>query len=157
MQIVFEVLGEKQVNRDLLRIGEYAGDAAPAFSAIADLIMEETTEQFATEGGHASGGWAPLAESTQREKARLGFGSRGILERSLALEHSLTVRGDGNQILDVQPDGLDFGTSLRYGEFHQLGTSRMPQRRPVELTEDAKRRIVKVLQRWIMTGELATL
>lgn len=156
MQIVFEISGEKQVNRELLRVGEYAGDARPAFSAIADLIMDETAEQFASEGRHASGGWKPLADSTLREKARLGFGSRGILERTLDLERSLTVRGDANQILEIEPDALTFGSSLRYGDYHQLGRG-VPQRRPVELTEDARRRVVKVLQRWILTGEVAAL
>lgn len=153
MQIVFEISGEKQVNRELLRIGEYAGDAQPAFSAIADLIMDETAEQFATEGRHASGGWKPLAESTLREKARLGFGSRGILERTLALERSLTERGNANQILETTPDSLTFGTSLRYGDYHQLGRG-VPQRRPVELTESARRQVVKILQRWVLTGEV---
>lgn len=154
MRITIDISGDKQVNRELLRVGERAGDARPAFSVIADILMDETAEQFATQGAHASGGWQPLAPSTVREKQRAGFGARGILERTLALEKSLTMRGDANQILEIERDGMTFGTSLRYGEYHQLGRG-VPQRRPVELTEDARRRIVKVLQRFFLVGELA--
>lgn len=156
MRIVFEVAGDKQINREILRVGEHAGDARPAFSAIADYIMAETAEQFATAGGHASGGWKPLKPATILEKQRL-HQDNGILRRSLALEHSLTLRGDPNQILDVGRDELVFGSRLPYAGAHQNPRpgSRLPQRRPVELTSEARNRIVKVLQRWIMTGEVA--
>jgi hypothetical protein len=154
MRISIMVEGEKLVNREILRVGEHAGDARPAFSAIASLIIDETAQQFATEGAHGSGGWKPLAESTLREKRRLGFGSRGILERTLTLERSLTERGDPNMILEVSPDELAFGSRVGYGRYHQTGTTRLPQRQPFALNEEARRRIVKVLQAWIVTGEV---
>jgi hypothetical protein len=36
--------------------------------------------------------------------------------------------------------------------FHQLGTDRMPRRRPLELRETARRQILKRLQRWVVDG-----
>lgn len=157
MRIEISIAGDKQVNREILRVGERAVDAAPAFSAIADLLIEETAEQFATEGRHASGGWKPLKESTLREKEHAGFGGRGILERTLKLEDSLTKRGDSNMILEIGPAELAYGSRLPYAGAHQNPKpgSRLPQRRPVELTEDARRRVIKILQRWIMVGEVA--
>lgn len=157
MRIVFEVAGDRQISREILRVGEHAADAAPAFSAIADYMMGETAEQFATEGRHASGGWAPLKFSTLREKEKAGFGSRGILERTLALEDSLTRRNDPNQVLEIQPDSLVFGSRLPYALVHQRPKpgNPLPRRRPLEFTETARRNVVKILQRWIVTGELA--
>jgi phage gpG-like protein len=156
MRIVFEVAGDVQVNRDILRVGAYARDARPAFAAIADLIMDETALQFATQGAHASGGWAPLKPATIAEKERAGFGSRGILERTLRLEESLTVKGDPDMILDIRPDELAFGSRVPYAGAHQNPKpgSHLPQRRPVELTEEARRTFIKILQRWIITGEV---
>lgn len=174
MRLVFEVDGDRLIERDLLRLGEYAQDATPAFEAIGGLMMEETKDQFATEGRHASGGWRPLAPSTVRRKLHGGrftrgfaigpgggnfvavsSGGLGILYETGALERSLTDRDAPNQIFEAAPQELVFGSSLPYARYHQRGTHRMPQRRPLEFTEPAKRRMVKILQRWIVTGEVA--
>lgn len=159
VRIVFEVAGDRQINREILHIGEHAGDAAPAFSAIADYMMNETAEQFATQGQHASDGWAPLKFSTLREKQKAGFGSRGILERTLALEDSLTRRKDPNQVLEIRPDSLIWGSKLPYALVHQRPKpgNPLPRRRPIEFTETARKNIVRILQRYVITGEVAGL
>ncbi len=57
--------------------------------------------------------------------------------------------------LVVEGVELDYGSKLPYAEFHQRGTRKMPQRRPVEFTESARRNTIKILQRYLITGELA--
>lgn len=155
MSILFEVDGETLINRRLLRVGAYARDASPAFAAIADLLMEETKAQFATEGSHASGGWKPLQPATVAEKARHGMRPE-ILQRTGSLLDSLTVKGDSNMILEIHPDSLTFGSRLPYADIHQKGSPKtnLPRRPPLAFTESAKRAVVKVLQRWIIVGEL---
>lgn len=154
MRLTFEVSGQKLVNRELLRVGAYAGDAAPAFEAIAALMMTETREQFASEGGHASGGWAPLKPATVAAKQRGGFRPE-ILRRTDNLLHSLTIKGDPNQVLEITGQSLLFGSSLPYAEYHQTGTATMPMRRPLAFTQQARVGMTKILQRWILVGELA--
>jgi phage gpG-like protein len=154
VRIVFEISGDRQIERELLRVSDRAGDVSPAFDRIIDLWVDETAEQFATEGAHASGGWAPLAQSTLRRKtARLFTG--GILHESGSLERSLTDRGDANMIVEVSPDEVAWGSRVDYAQFHQTGTTRMPRRRPVEFTEGARRETVRILQRFVITGEVA--
>jgi phage gpG-like protein len=43
-----------------------------------------------------------------------------------------------------------FGTRVPYAAFHQTGTRRMPARKPVELSERNRRKVVKIIQAVIM-------
>lgn len=155
VRIVFEISGDRQIERDLLRLGDRAGDVSPAFDRIVDLWADETARQFDTEGQHGSGGWQPLSESYAAWKAR-HYPGRRILERSFALEDSLTNRGDPNMIVQIAPQELAWGTRIAYAGAHQNPSpgSRLPRRRPVEFTEAARRATVKVLQRFVLTGEV---
>lgn len=154
MRVLFEVAGDRQVNRELLRIGRYAGDATPAFAAIGDYLIEETKLQFATQGGHASGGWRPLKPVTLDRKRRLGL-RLAILQETGALLDSLTQKGDANMLFEPSRDQLLFGSKLPYAEVHQNPKpgNPLPRRRPIELTEQARRNVVRVLQRWVMEGQ----
>ena len=156
MLIHLEVAGDVQISRRILRVGKHATDARPAFAAIADFVMAETDRQFQTEGAHASGGWQPIKAATLRRKQQQGLDPR-ILHATHALRDSLTRKGDRNQILRIRRQELVFGSRLPYATVHQnpRAGNPLPRRRPIELTERARRRIVKILQRWIITGELA--
>lgn len=153
MRFTFEIAGDKLVERELTRFGDRAVNAAPAFSAIAGVMIEETAEQFATQGQHASGGWKPLKPSTLRTKELAGERPE-ILRATDALMRSLTVPTDPNMLLAIGPTELDYGSKLVYAGAHQnpKPTSNLPQRRPVEFTEAAKRRMVKILQRHLVEG-----
>ena len=153
LRLDIQIAGDVQVSRELLRVSDRAGDMRPALRAVIGVMVEETQEQFATSGGHASKGWQPLAESTARAKARRGLDPR-VLRATGALERSLTERGDKLMQERVTKAGLVWGSKVKYGGFHQRGTRHMPRRRPVEFTELARRRMVKVLQRYALTGEL---
>jgi phage gpG-like protein len=145
VELAFE--GDVQLKRKLMRIGDRAVNARPAFEAIGQLLFDLEREQFSSEGGRASGGWAALADSTVRSR-----GSSGpILKSSGALEASLTGRG-GDNTFRASDEFLLFGSSVDYAGFHQTGTSRMPQRRPLELTESDRRGVVKILQEFVLGG-----
>lgn len=157
MRITLDVHGDRQLSRELVRFADAATDWRPVLSRIADFVISETGEQFDTEGGHASGGWAPLKPATIRAKAARGLDPR-ILHAHGFLESSLTQRGDPNMILEVSRDELLFGSRLVYAGAHQNPRpgSPLPQRRPVELTEQARRQIVRMLQVWVRYGGDAT-
>lgn len=155
MRIELDVAGDKQLAREVLRLGDRAVDATPAFAKVVTDLAEHERRQFETEGGLASGGWTPLAASTIAAKRAAGLDPR-ILRATGALYRSLTqpLGGGSDAIREVRPDEMRFGTSLRYARFHQLGTDRMPQRREIELRERDRADVVKTLQRYILTGEL---
>jgi len=154
MRIDFSIAGETLISRELLRFGDRAHDARPAFSAIADDIFRIQLAQFNSQGGRGpSGKWAPLAQSTVEAKARANLDPR-ILHATLALRNALTRRGADHQVLHVTDSFLVLGADLEYLAFHQHGTSRMPKRRVFDFTKVDKRSIPKVLQRFIMTGKV---
>lgn len=150
-RISWQFFGEAQLDRTLERVVLAAADASPAFEVIADQFLVAEQQQFATEGGFGSGGWAPLSDDYARWKARHYPGSK-ILHRTGELERSLTV---GPEIRVIEPHMMIIGSAVEYGAFHQTGTERMPRRRPVELPEPLRRAWVKTLQRWILTGGLS--
>lgn len=150
MDLELSIFGDVQLRRKLLRFGEKAQDASDAFEEIADQLRLIEREQFDSEGGFASAGWAPLAPSTILRKL-----SRGqpltILEATGRLRRSLTGEHDPGHVEIVGPQQLVFGTQVPYAHFHQTGTSQMPRRRPVELRETDRRQVVRILQRHLVS------
>ena len=152
MKLHFDIYGDEQIQRELLRFANYTGNAGPALQQIADDMREQIADQFATEGERGSGGWAPLQESTIAAKAAAGLDPH-ILQATGALMESLTGRG-GDNIEEVSDDHLVLGSRVAYGKFHQKGTSKMPARKPVEFSELDRRGFVRTLQRFLVEGTL---
>lgn len=156
----FEVFGDVQISRKILRFGERAGDAQPAFLKIIDSMEDDIAELFSTEGSSGGEAWAPLADSTLRRKERRGEGT-SILQATRALLDSLTSNTHASGIRETGPDELVFGSSLmtpdgKYSlvELHQGGTEDMPARKPIQFSEPQKKGYVKQLQRYIVQGYL---
>lgn len=149
MRIHFEMLGEEQFSRNILRVGDRGGNMSPVFHQLAGKWVRWIREQFDSEGRRASGGWADLAPSTV---ARRGS-AHPILQDTGALVQELTDEGN----IDVTDDYMHLQIADdvdAYGRLHQSGTSRMPQRRPLEFTDLDKREMVRDMQSWIFTGRL---
>lgn len=148
-RFTFSVEGETQVDRTLARFADNIGDASGVWRKLADRFAALNRRQFATEGASGSGGWAPLSPKYAAWKST-HYPGKPILERTGALRESLTERPFGVEV--ITPTGMVLGSGIDYGRYHQAGTSRMPQRRPVELPEGERRQWVNLIQRFIVTG-----
>jgi hypothetical protein len=147
----FEAFGQKQLVRELTRFGELAGDAAPAFEEIINLMRVDIGEQFSSEGGSMSGGWAPLKPVTLERKEAAGLQTE-IMRATDRLMQSLTDDRGSDQVHDVTPMGFDFGSKVDYGKYH-MGPAKdgsRPARKPIDFTEEQRRKYVKVLQEWLV-------
>lgn len=151
VEITIEVFGEKAISRRLLRLGERAVDAAPAFEAISLMFYESEKQQFSSEGAWASGGWVPDQQATVTEKIRRGF-SILTLQESGDMMRSLTTPDSPFSHREIGPDFVELESTVPYGKFHQFGTRKMPMRKPVELNQGVKVAMVKVLQAWVLGG-----
>lgn len=151
----FEVFGETLISREFMRIGMRAEDVAPAWTAIIEDMKDQIEEQFETEGVRGSGGWAPLKASTILFKERAGLDPR-ILHATLRLRESLTDERGSDQIYEVTPHTMRFGSRVEYGAYHQHGdpANNMPARKPIDFTEFDRQGYVRTLQRFIVHGEL---
>lgn len=151
MRIEADVAGDKQVSRELLRLGARSANMAPALRKVAGLVAGSSGRRFASQGP----GWAPLAQSTLTQRALEGTGSR-ILDRSGALKASVSGVGAPGQQLVVTDSFLLFGTTVPYAGFHQKGAPNagIPARKIFDLNAADRTGIVKTLQRYALTGEL---
>ncbi len=151
MRIEADVAGDKQVSRDLLRIGSRADNMRPALLKVAELLAASSARRFSQQGP----GWAPLAETTLTQRALEGSGSR-ILDRSGALKGSVSKIGGAGQQLVATDSWLLFGTTVPYAGIHQHGAPHagIPQRKIFDLDGGARTAIVKTIQRFALTGEL---
>ena len=143
-RLTVTVLGDEQVSRNLLRMGELAENMDTPLREVADVVRERIVANFDAQGP----GWAPLDEDTILTRAALGYGPGPILVRSGRMRASLT--GESNEaITEIDGSSLAIGSSVPYAEFHQTGTANMPAR-PQVLPERVKRDAVKVLQRHLV-------
>lgn len=147
--LTFDFLGDREIMRRLERIDDSINDASPAFNVMGDSLARAERRQFASQGAYGSGGWAPLSPAYARWKAKHYPGAK-ILHRTGDLEDSLTRRPFGIDV--VEHDQAIFGTTLGYAIEHQHGNNRMPARPPIDLPESVRRRWVKILQRYLLTG-----
>jgi phage gpG-like protein len=151
VRIGLEIFGDVQLDRELLRWSDAAGNMQPAFERVADDFYTIEKRQFNTQGGYASGGWAPLKPSTLRSRASHGrYGPWQILDDTGDLKASLTEEGAKGAVRRITSDELFVGTDVDYAPFHQAGTSKMVRRRPVELTGADRRRWIQVVQRHLV-------
>lgn len=94
-----------------------AGDLEDEMREVAEVLMDAVEENFAAEGqtdGATTHKWEPLAESTQADRRREGYGAEHpILKRSGALLRSVTT--------DSGRDWAQIGANLTYAAIHQFG------------------------------------
>jgi len=154
--ISIDVFGEAAISRELLRFGARAADVSPALEVIATMFYESEKKQFDTEGAYASGGWKPLAESTVLAKLNNPAWSNMILQRTGAMMEGLTTDTSDSGTKHITTDTLEILSTLDYPVFHQQpngpGSGLIPMRKPVELPENVKVDMVRVLQRWLVGG-----
>ncbi|MCK9569881.1 hypothetical protein M0R72_13135 [Candidatus Pacearchaeota archaeon] len=161
IHISVKIEGDQQVLRSFTRFAEDVQDLTQPFNEIANDFLEIERKQFDSEGGYGSGGWANLSNtktSPSTGKKIVGyadwkaahFPGASILVRWGNLRDSLTQFGDTYHIREVEPMKMVLGTDLPYAKYHQTGTSKMPKRRPIDLTEDDKTRWVKIIQRFLV-------
>jgi|GEM_PF-3119063 phage gpG-like protein len=94
-------------------------------------IAEYEAGMFAGEFASDLSPWAPLAVSTVKRKKH-----DRILIDTGALRESLVHIGGAGNIASATERGLIFGTEVPYAGFLQDGTSKMPARPPVGVSEE---------------------
>lgn len=137
-KFTFQVSGEKQVAVMLGALKGAVSNLEPVWSDIRADFLQGEQEQFDSQGGSGSGGWAALSPPYAAWKTMKAPGAP-ILVLSGALRASLTQDSDSMAVYRPQRLGLEIGSRVPYARYHQTGTSRMPSRPPIELTARQKR------------------
>lgn len=112
--------------------GRELTDFTGLWERFADTLEDVERGRFLTEG---HGDWPPLAASTLRQKAALGFPTT-ILVRTGKLKESLTNR---EIAMRIAPQAMSWGTDVPYAQYHQEGGQRfVTRRRDVTEQHDGK-------------------
>jgi len=145
--------GEKQLDRALSRFGEHLGDLSPFFEEVANLLTDIVEAQFSEQGGR-TGQWQSLSPQYAKWKARI-FPGQPILVATGRMRESLIGR-TGDSIREISSNEMRWGSSVRTGRgapypvFHQRGGDTLPQRKIIDLTEEDREAIMKMLQRFLI-------
>ncbi len=149
VKIRCEVANEVQLSRAFeTGIAEFL-DLRKPFSMMADEFFESMANVFSAEGAFEERSrWQELSPAYAKWKAR-HFPGRKILERTGRMKRSLTTKGGPDNVLEITPKSLSVGTRVPYAMYHQKGTSRMPMRKIIELTNAQKRRWVRIMHTYM--------
>lgn len=152
LNVTFTVQGDVIVSRVLSGIEERTRNLAPAWPAVVKVFQQIVAKAFDTEGASTGAKWPALAASTQRDRARHGYGAaHPILKRTGTLERALTI-GQG-AFASMTPTSLRYilGADADHFKFHQSKAPRrfLPRRAPVLLTADDRRDMLQPVRLWI--------
>jgi phage gpG-like protein len=140
--LVIEVENEVQLNRWFDRFEGALKDLTPVWPEVTKAFYKVEEDQFNTEG---QGKWAPLSPRYARWKAAHAPG-RSLLVLEGRLKAAAT--GGAGAIANQTPTELQLGlTGVPYFTYHQRGTSHMPQRKVIDLTEEGKMAIMKAFHK----------
>lgn len=146
MKLKYEVVGHKQLSRNLRLFVGKMENLSDFFREGIDIIESRTDDVFASQGANVekAGRWPALADSTLKaRKNRWGYYKKtpnnpGILRWTGNLQ---TKRA--KNISDAFGE-LTFGAP--YGIYHQKGGGKLPQRVVIDLSNTTNELIVKALQ-----------
>jgi phage gpG-like protein len=132
--------GDEELRRGFQQLGVQITDWRPLWADIAAVFYVGESARFDTEG---FGTWPALSPGYAKWKAK-NYPGKPILTRTGALRESLTSKSGAAAIYEPEPQQLTLGTRIKYAEFHQTGTSRMPARPPVGISDDDVRVMLDV-------------
>ena len=134
----FQIVIDKELDFD--PFVKAFGDLRPDWDAVAKEFYAIEEEQFSSEG---HGKWPPLSPRYAAWKAA-HYGGKPLLIRDGNL--LAAVSGKGVKV-DKQPKQLNVTfTGVPYWRYHQEGTSKMPQRKVIDLTKENRTRLGNVVR-----------
>lgn len=111
-------------------------DSSPAYKALAVQLYGDTQRNFSSEGDTFMDRWAPLAESTLKQKARLGY-TQPLVRTGWLRDTSWW---------DFSYSYAVIGYAADYASYLHGGTERMPARRLLPTQDWGKQRGVEVFE-----------
>jgi len=139
----WKIEGVKELSRILKLEHEKLKDFRKPLFKSSRFVLNDTETQFRTEGS-LSGGWAPLALSTAKQRQREGYGSdHPILQKTQSLRKSFYSR--------LNPKRAFISSRSPYYGFHQSRMSRnkIPRRPMLLLTERTRQNIVEEFHKFL--------
>lgn len=141
--LAIRIDGEVRVIQGFERVMQKLGSMEQPLGDVGDMLVKEFKGNFDEEGSRLQPSeWKELAESTQRERRRLGYGpAHPILKRTGTLKEGF--------LKEVTRTAVRVFNPVDYFRHHQLGGGRLPQRRMISLPERVRQEVVAVFNGYI--------
>lgn len=136
MQLTVTIQGDDRLFAITDKLDDLIKNPKKPLKASGDLLVDEYQKNFPAEGSRLGRRWADLATSTLIQKARMGYGSKGILERTGTLKRGFDQELRRMYVRVFNPVG--------YYKFHQLGGGSLPQRKMISAPEKLKQQIIAI-------------
>lgn len=153
MRITATVENEIGLDRSFSRFTSQLTDLRQIWPAVIIELRAIVREQYAGQGVGPSGRWQPLSPAYAKWKAK-HFPGLPILQRTGLTLLSLTGNTSDTVIQQTETT-LVFGTRRRGQVFHQRGSGRLPRRKVFDLNEAQKTRIMKAIQKRLLSATQA--
>jgi phage gpG-like protein len=138
MKVKVLVFRDEIIAEKFDRMGFDALNAKPAFKDVAKYMMEVTDTVFESQGRRGGGSWRRNTAKWTAYKAKKGWDLRILharYPRSNTLRKSVTRPRAGGQILVIEDDFMQLGSSLPYAARHQYGHGKTPARPYLKFTK----------------------
>lgn len=139
--MTIDINGAKAVIGKLERTVKAIKSPRQALGETGDFLIQEFQANFPAEGARLGRPWEQLAAATLREKQRLGYGGKGILERTGTMLAAFAK--------DVGQFMVRVFNPTQYFKYHQLGGTNLPQRKMISATENLKGKIYEIFNLYI--------
>ena len=172
LKITIGVSGEKEINRALAVQTKAIKDLRPAWREIQTILTAYQKDVFLKKGKGSSkqwfgvsassglSAWKPLKPETVRQKAAAGYKKNATMPliRTEKLMNAWTKKSAPGAIREIHHRWMAFGIDegdIPYAGYHQKGTGRLPKRRHFRITNNLRKIITKVIQRYLAkSGQL---
>lgn len=147
-------MGQEQLSRTFDKIGQGISNLRPAFENITKDFYTTQKGVFQGEGSFEDNpSWAKLSPAYKAWKDK-NYPGKGILELTGRLKRAATSKDAMGSIYKLNNLALTMGVDIQVGGWnlaalHQFGTSRMPAREVIRLTNMEKNRWVRIFRDYI--------
>ena len=135
-----KVDGITKIDSIIANVSDLPKDLTPQFQEVRGVVQSVITKNFEAQG--RPDGWDALADSTIRDRLRLGFGEGPIGGRTGEMYMSLTGDGD-NTINEIEAQRAEFGAIGPKVAAFSHGREGQPARSVLFLDADDKAAIIR--------------
>ena len=142
LKISVQVNGIPETIASLQRVKQVLSTFEPELTSIGEYLMTFFSENvFASEGQIYGERWFDLSMEYEMWKVK-HYPGRGILQASGTLQGGYRAMTTENYLL--------IGNQTDYAIFHQLGTSKMPQRILLQIDQERQNAIIDMLREGVI-------
>ena len=133
-----KIAGEDELSAKLSIASKAVGELTEEFLEVGKQMTDFfSTEPFLSQGGVYGERWAALADSTKKQKERK-YPGRGVLVASGDMQNSFKY--------SATPVSVTIMNSSKLFAFHQLGTTKMPQRVMMLLDDTRQKKVISIVE-----------